>query len=337
VDKELSEYHEREPYYEDEIDLYQLIQVLLKRKKIIIGIFLVAVITAIAASYLMKPVYRVSAVIGPGQILVDNDGVSSESDVDTPNNIAALVSQNPFHYKILTNLGFDATDATSSFKVKASIQGGTKYISLNIDSADPEKAKQYLSALISEINSFYLPKVEANVMLLNNEKKRILSERRSINYQIEMVKNKLSVLGQQYDRLQKQLGIAEPNVGSSKLTSVDKLILTLMLENNDIQRQEFRQELEALKAKLESLDLEEVDLKSKLAILGVKLNPDEQDGKSDDIKVSGIKVIQEPVIDPQRVSPKRTLMVAVAGVLGLFVGVFAAFAVEFWQSHKVSA
>jgi len=24
-------------------------------------------------------------------------------------------------------------------------------------------------------------------------------------------------------------------------------------------------------------------------------------------------------------------------VLGLFVGVFAAFAVEFWQSHKVSA
>lgn len=337
MDKELSEYHEREPYCEDEIDLYQLIQVLLKRKKLIIGIFLVAVITAIAASYLMKPVYRVSAIIRPGQILVRNDTVWSESDVDAPENIAALVSQNPFHYKILTNLGFDKADAVSSFKVKASVQGGTKYISLNIDSADPEKAKQYLSYLISEIDSFYLPKAKANMMLLNNEKKRILSERRSINYQIEMVKNKLSVLGQQYDRLQKQLGIAEPNAGSSKLTSVDKLILTLMLENNDIQRQEFRQELEALKAKLESLDLEAIDLKSKLAVLGVKSNPDEQDGKSDDIKVSGIKVIQEPVIDPQRVSPKRTLMVAVAGVLGLFVGVFVAFAVEFWQSHKVSA
>ena len=69
MDNELNEHHGREPYYEDEIDLYQLIQVLLKRKKLIVSVFLAAVIVAIAASYIMKPVYRVSAVVGPIQFL----------------------------------------------------------------------------------------------------------------------------------------------------------------------------------------------------------------------------------------------------------------------------
>jgi len=341
MDNELNEHHGREPYYEDEIDLYQLIQVLLKRKKLIVSVFLAAVIVAIAASYIMKPVYRVSAVVGPIQFYIpeatENVVVWRESDVDTPENIEALISQNPFHYEILRRLNIDMKDATTVFDIKTHVQRGSKYISINIDSTDPEKAKQYLSALISEIDKYYLPKAKSSMMLLYNERKRILNERHSLTKQIEILKNKLLVLGQQYARLQKELGIYEGGAVRNSLTSIDKLVLTLMLENNDIQRQEFMQELEALKFKLENLNLHAIDLESKLAVLGVKANPDTQDGQSEDIEVSGIKIIQEPTIDPQRVSPKRTLMVAVAGVLGLFVGIFAAFAAEFWQSHKVSA
>lgn len=345
MDNELNEHHEREPYYEDEIDLYQLIQVLLKRKKLIVSVFLVAVIVAIAASYIMKPVYRVSAVIGPMEIpgeiysIDPKDRILTKQNnfVDTPENMVSLIVQNPFHYKILSQLSWNYSNLAYKFDIKATNKDNSKYISINIDSTDPEKAKQYLSALISEIDKYYLPKAKSSMMLLYNERKRILNERHSLTKQIEILKNKLLVLGQQYARLQKELGIYEGGAVRNSLTSIDKLVLTLMLENKDIQRQEFMQEIEALKFKLENLNLHAIDLESKLAVLGVKANPDTQDGQSEDIEVSGIKIIQEPTIDPQRVSPKRTLMVAVAGVLGLFVGIFAAFAVEFWQSHKVSA
>lgn len=378
MDREVSEYHEREPYYEDEIDLYQLIQVLLKRKKLIIGIFLVAVITAIVASYLMKPVYRVSAVVGPGKIYtlepVQNALVWQEKDIDTTENLERLISQNPFHYDILAQLGWDIQDPKNRFIVKTSLQQRSNYISINIDSSEAEKAKQYLSLLLTKLQTFYYPKIKANVIFLNNDKKRIMNEKQNINSQIQIIKNKLKVLDIQSARLQKQIEEVKRNTEQiakqrdqvlakkhnpddamslllysntiqENLTQLDNL--NLALENNAIQHQQLQQELTNAINRLANLDLQLDKIDAILANIDVKVPKDitatdqskaqPNDSEFQNGEVSGIKVIQEPIIDPQRVSPKRTLMVAVAGVLGLFVGVFAAFAVEFWQSHKVSA
>jgi uncharacterized protein involved in exopolysaccharide biosynthesis len=359
MEKEMNEH--REPYYtEDEIDLYELIQVLLKRKKLIIGVFLIAVIVAIAASYMMKPVYRVSAVIEPGKIYEPEPArdtlIWREKDTDTPQNIERLIAQNPFHHAILAQLGWDYEDPKNRIDIKTSVQQGTKYISLTIDSSNPEMAREYLSALIDKINVFYLPKVEASATFLNYEKKRIVNEKRCIADQIGLIMHKMQVLEQQNAKLQEHIEVNRRNneqilddrkAVQQDLTSVDKLILTLMMENNDIQCQELKQEIETLKSKLTNLDFQAIDVEIKLANLGVKteslyvqsseLEAQQDDFKSQEIEVSSIKIVKEPAANPQRISPNRKLIVAVAGVLGLFVGVFAAFAVEFWQSHKVSA
>lgn len=183
MDNELNEHHEREPYYEDEIDLYQLIQVLLKRKKLIVSVFLVAVIVAIAASYVMKPVYRVSAVVAPGKTYeqepVQDTIIWREKDIDTPENIERLISQNPFHYEILTQLSWDYQDPKNRFDIKTDIQQRTNYISVNIDSSEPERAKEYLYTLLDRLQAFYRPKIEANVTFLNNEKNGLLMENKT--------------------------------------------------------------------------------------------------------------------------------------------------------------
>ena len=375
MEKETNEH--REPYYaEDEIDLYELIQVLLKRKKLIIGIFLIAVVVAIAASYMMKPVYRVSAVVGPGKIyeleLVSDALIWREKDIDTPENIERLISQNPFHHAILTQLGWDYEDPKNKFEIKTNVQQRTNYIFVNVDSAEPERAVQYLNTLLTQLQIFYRPKIEANVIFLSNEKKRIMNKKQSVSNQIELVKSKLKVLDTQSARLQKQIEeiksnneeiikqrdavlarghnpedamslLLYSNTIQENLTQIDRL--NLALENNAIQRQQLQQDIKDLETQLANLDLQLADIDVKLANLDIKAkNLDLQDNKlaikQKDLEVqksniSGVRVIQEPLIDPQRVSPKRTLMVAVAGVLGLFVGIFAAFAVEFWQSHKV--
>lgn len=405
MEKETNEH--REPYYaEDEIDLYELIQVLLKRKKLIIGIFLIAVIVAIAASYMMKPVYRVSAVVGPGKIYelepVSNTLIWREKDIDTPENIERLISQNPFHHAILTQLGWDYGDPKNKFEIKTNVQQRTNYIFVNVDSAEPERAQEYLNAFLDKLSEFYLEKVQASETLLsnnlekitterqeiaqdkqallqekkllNNEKKRVMNEKQRLNNQIGLAKNKLKIFDTQSARLQKQIEeiksnneeiikqrdavlsrehnpedamslLLYSNTIQENLTQIDRL--NLALENNAIQRQQLQQDIKDLETQLANLDLQLADIDVKLASFDIKAkNLDLQDNKlaieQKDLgvrksNISGFKVVQEPLIDPQRVSPKRTLMVAVAGVLGLFVGVFAAFAAEFWQSHKVSA
>ena len=406
MDNELNEHHEREPYYEDEIDLYQLIQVLLKRKKLIVGVFLVAVIVAIAASYIMKPVYRVSAVVAPGRIYeqepVQNTLIWREKDIDTPENIERLISQNPFHYEILTQLSWDYQDPKNKFDIKTDIQQRTNYISVNIDSSEPERAKEYLAIMLDKAQNFYLHKAAVNTTLLSNdlenitvnrqkiiqdkqavlqekellsnEKKRILNEKQRIKNQIEFVKNKQKVLDSQSARLEKQIKeiqinndqiikqrdavlakehnptdamslLLYSNTIQENLIQIDRLNLTL--EDNSIRKQQLQQEIKDLETQLANLDLQLADIDVRLANLDIKSkNLDLQDNKLAIIQkdlearkanISGLRIVLEPTIDPQRVSPKRTLMAAVAGVLGLFVGIFAAFAAEFWQSHKVSA
>jgi len=406
MDNELNEHHEREPYYEDEIDLYQLIQVLLKRKKLIVSVFLVAVIVAIAASYVMKPVYRVSAVVAPGQIYeqepVQDTLIWREKDIDTPENIERLISQNPFHYEILTQLSWDYQDPKNKFDIKTDIQQRTNYISVNIDSSEPERAKEYLAIMLDKAQNFYLHKAAVNTTLLSNdlenitvnrqkiiqdkqavlqekellsnEKKRILNEKQRIKNQIEFVKNKQKVLDSQSARLEKQIKeiqinndqiikqrdavlakehnptdamslLLYSNTIQENLIQIDRLNLTL--EDNSIRKQQLQQEIKDLETQLANLDLQLADIDVRLANLDIKSkNLDLQDNKLAIIQkdlearkanISGLRIVLEPTIDPQRVSPKRTLMAAVAGVLRLFVGIFAAFAAEFWQSHKVSA
>ena len=406
MDNELNEHHEREPYYEDEIDLYQLIQVLLKRKKLIVSVFLAAVIVAIAASYIMKPVYRVSAVVAPGQIYeqepVQDTLIWREKDIDTPENIERLISQNPFHYEILTQLSWDYQDPKNKFDIKTDIQQRTNYISVNIDSSEPERAKEYLAIMLDKAQNFYLHKAAVNTTLLSNdlenitvnrqkiiqdkqavlqekellsnEKKRILNEKQRIKNQIEFVKNKQKVLDSQSARLEKQIKeiqinndqiikqrdavlakehnptdamslLLYSNTIQENLIQIDRLNLTL--EDNSIRKQQLQQEIKDLETQLANLDLQLADIDVRLANLDIKSkNLDLQDNKLAIIQkdlearkanISGLRIVLEPTIDPQRVSPKRTLMAAVAGVLGLFVGIFAAFAAEFWQSHKVSA
>lgn len=406
MDNELNEHHEREPYYEDEIDLYQLIQVLLKRKKLIASVFLVVVIVTIAASYIMKPVYRVSAVVAPGQVYeqepVRDALIWREKDIDTPENIERLISQNPFHYEILTQLSWDYQDPQNQFDIKTNVQERTNYIFVNIDSSEPERAKEYFAILLDKAQSFYLHKAAVNATLLSNdlenitadrqkiiqdkqavlqekkllsnEKKRILNEKQRINNQIEFVKNKHKVLDSQSARLERQIKeiqinneqiikqrdavlakehnptdsmslLLYSNTIQENLTQIDRLNLTL--EDNYILKQQLQQEIKDLEMQLANLDLQLADIDVRLANLDIKSkNLDLQDNKlaikqkdleAQKANISGLRIVQEPTIDPQRVSPKRTLMVAVAGVLGLFVGIFAAFAAEFWQSHKVSA
>ncbi|MFX0196257.1 MAG: GNVR domain-containing protein, partial [Candidatus Hodarchaeota archaeon] len=47
-----------------------------------------------------------------------------------------------------------------------------------------------------------------------------------------------------------------------------------------------------------------------------------------------IEIIQEPTVSYKPVKPKKLLNTAIAGILGLFISVFASFFVEYTAANK---
>ena len=50
-----------------------------------------------------------------------------------------------------------------------------------------------------------------------------------------------------------------------------------------------------------------------------------------------IRVIEQPVLPTSPVAPRKTLIVALSGVLGLFIGIFAALIVNMVKNRTASA
>jgi LPS O-antigen subunit length determinant protein (WzzB/FepE family) len=81
----------------DEINLLQYFQVIWRKKFLIIAICLIAVIAAAIISYIMPPVYRVTASVILGWLSMTSDGKGMY--VDSVENVKALIEDGVFEYK----------------------------------------------------------------------------------------------------------------------------------------------------------------------------------------------------------------------------------------------
>ena len=110
----------------DEINLWQCYQVILKRKVLIIAIFLVSVVAAGVISFILPPKYRITASIAPGWIDVDQQGKGIS--VDSADNIKSIIENGTCNTKIITSLKLDPVlYSKMEFKTKLSKNTETIY------------------------------------------------------------------------------------------------------------------------------------------------------------------------------------------------------------------
>ncbi|GAI40741.1 unnamed protein product, partial [marine sediment metagenome] len=106
---------------EEEIDLREYINVLLKRKGVIILIFLVGVITAALVSHLvLTPVYQSSAVFGIA--LVDNRPVLNISES------LEIMSSNLILDEVIKKINLNISASALKLLIKAENLKGTNFI-----------------------------------------------------------------------------------------------------------------------------------------------------------------------------------------------------------------
>jgi len=145
---------------EDEIDLRQYIKIILKRKKLILAVFLVSVFTAAIISLLMPKAYEITSTIQLGSI----DGLLIKNEEAK----AIMTSQNLL-LSVINDLKLKTNIESLKKSIKISDITGTDLLKIKITYSDIDTVKKINDAIISLLI--------AQGQALYQERSAIISER----------------------------------------------------------------------------------------------------------------------------------------------------------------
>ncbi len=267
---------------EEEIDLREYINVLLKRKGIIILIFLIAVITAALVSYFaLSPVYQSSAVFSVAKI--DGRPVINITEA------LEIMKSNVVLDEVINRMGLKETAKQLSSQITTESLIGTNFIKVSVEHDTPEKAK----SLVENIIEVFIKQNKAEYQ-----------------EQIKLIEDRLKVLEEQVAEFEKniqEIEKAKKKIAvTEELSEGERQFQTSMLLSSSVTERELYNTLSnqanSLRASLKNCE---------------------------DFKI--INYAQLPAVP---IKPNKKLNILIAGVLGLFMGIFVAFFLEFWQKGK---
>ena len=119
---------------EEEIDLREYINVLIKRKNVIILIFLIAVITAALVSYfVISPIYQSSTIFSVAKI----DGQAVINITES----LEIIKSNIVLDEVIDRMGLEETTKQLSSQITTESLKGTNFIEVSVEHNAPENAK----------------------------------------------------------------------------------------------------------------------------------------------------------------------------------------------------
>ena len=315
---------------DDEIDLYELYLKLRKRWKIISGIFISAIVIAVIISFSAPPIYRVEMVIKPADSLTEEYSLSASvtsgrmiepalKDDSLIEEISALLQSKAVWLEVAKEFNLSLTDIDDIDNIISVSEGRRKkVINIAIDYTDPKLAHAMAVSLIE--------KVEEKVRSIYVE--RITIERKLLEDRISDINNELDDAIKQIANLENKLDL---NLGLDVIKELDTLeslpavLLSAVLSANGSDM--LPQYLEYIRLYIKAVNLQ-AELDRVLSEYSkVKLK------ESKYLKDRFIDVLDPPHLLEEPVKPNKKLNIAVAGVSGLFLGIFLALLVE-WISER---
>ena len=267
---------------EEEIDLREYINVLLKRKGIIILIFLIAVITAALVSYFaLSPVYQSSTVFSVAKI--DGRAVINITEA------LEIMKSNVMLDEVINRMDLEETAKQLSTQITTENLKGTNFIKISAVADSPEKAK----CLVENIVEVFTEQNQSEY----REKVKLVEDRlKIIEEQIAEFEKNI----QEIEKTKKKIAVTE------ELSEGERQFQTSLLLSSSVTERELYNDLSnqvnSLKASLKSCE--------------------------------DFKIINYAQLPAAPIKPNKKLNILIAGVLGLFVGIFVAFFLEFWQKGK---
>lgn len=391
---------------EEEISLRELIEILIKRKILIVSITVVSILLGGIVSFLvLEPVYETRMVLMASQFTdkiqaTERQGEGIDNILNSLSNYPTMTLET-YRQQItaprvmretISQLGLeDEYDVESLAKdITLETIKDTNLISIKMQHTNSEKASEIVNAVGENFVDFVAVKAKENATTSSayienqieiekakldealEELKEFLSQPRGVSElskeiearlrQITDYKTDLTDLEIRQEALEAAILVAEreakdtnrillrdqDDYKSMQLTIEDSATL-LKIEQAEVESNiksikdkllTLQQEIEKTQVELQDKTHQERQINQKVSIAQntydafIKKYEELRVTESSQIGEATITVMSRAYPTTRPVAPRKALNVAIAAVLGLMVGVFTAFFIEYWQSSE---
>lgn len=296
---------------EQEINLRDYIDVIIKRKILILGIFFLSIIFTSAANFATPKTYEISMIIEPGTTGISDSGENML--IDSPSNIKARLESDVFDLKVINALKLDPHKDKVKLKVSQPRDSILLKISINEPEKDRELGVKILNQYFNELSDF-------NKRIIDAKKGSIDRQIAIISNNIEDKKNAIKINEKNIDALELQekelmTELKDIKVNVEQLTAKMNTLLSSQLTDFRLKRESIISDIKSLENEIINLNIEAERLKI------AKEN------------IYSINLTQEPRISSEPLVPKMKQNIFFTGIVSLVVGIFLSFFLEYLQKE----
>lgn len=340
-----------------EIDLIECLRILGRRKWLILTIIMVSALSAYIISATMTKIYSTSCMIMIRPNPLAGSISLQEGAAGTPQasikDYVEILTTRALVGETIAELGWQSSGTQEEIdlwhdRLSASQISGTNMVKVSVENSDPDRVAEFLNTL-----------VEVRI-----ESKQALN-RQSIGAAIAYIEEQLAIAERRLKESEKELLNYKQNnkvtdlsietiAGSARIVILDKLLSETAAKLQSAKAEGSR-EAAGLKAEHDALEAALREAKTDLASIpgkemeiarlerDRKTNEDvytmlraryEEMRISEAIQGSEIYVIDSAIVPDKPIKPRKLLNTAIAGILGLFVGVGFAFVLEHTDKLK---
>jgi len=328
---------------EKEIELTDYLNVLWKRKWLIIIPTFFCAMAAGVISFLLPPVWEVDAVIQVSTFITPTgEGQYNEVLLINPKNMANQINRESYNHLIAAELNLDAAEL-------ARLKGeniDTKLVRISIKTKEVEKAKRILPALVNHLKRELDNAADNEIQKIDSQVKSKEIEKLKIEEVIDVYTNKLNIIKQRKKEIEKEMSDTRKRIEElekelrSRLNKENKSesenIAMLLYSNEILQR---LRDLNTLKELLSNKKIEEEDRNFEIRKKEEEINQFEAEivylNESKE-RVTYAQLIKEPTSSLHPVSPNKKLNILIAGILSLMIFLTLAFLLEYIKMQKAA-
>ena len=291
----------------NEINLMDYIKVILRRKRLILAVFLISIITAGVVSLYLPKVYKIDTSLEIGKI--------TEKTIESPEQIAKKTVEKIKGdvFGILVRKELELTEMDYP-EIKVSNPENTDLVNIKIESDQVQQAKNVLEAI--------------NRLVLDEHQKMVIARKKVLEKEIEFLKENINIPQKNIIRVQAKVVSLkkEQQILENKVSVLQEILIyeqtpgtQFALFDTEEKLEKKIQETEDCYLQINSLEVTINSLKNKINVL---------EDQIEDIRPT--RILKSPAISESPVSPKLLSNIVLAAVLGIFMGIFLAFFKEWW-------
>jgi uncharacterized protein involved in exopolysaccharide biosynthesis len=357
--------------HENEFELIDLLNVIWRRKWLIIIPTLFLAVAAAVFSFLSPKVWEVDALFLPSKFFVQTEGGQFEEVVVAdPRQIAGQINQNSYNSLIASELNIDEREFP---KLKAENLRDTKLIRIVIRDTDVARAKSILQKLFEYLKTQLDKRIDVEIKAVSSK---------ITTYERNMKKKELDIQSKEIEksRTKQQILSAENRlkISEQRFISITEEMKSVKKRTEEIEKQQ-RESLEGKKEGMEAISLllysnevqqnlryyntlEERSSEEKITQenLGLtikegqeeirQLNTDieklknemEEDKNQINLlnekkaRIDYAQLVKKPTSSLYPISPRKKMNVLSAGMLGVFAFTILAFFLEYVERQRIT-